>query len=819
LILLIEQMLTRQQPRPTIPTLKGHSSMIGETISHYRIIQKIGAGGMGEVYRAHDDQLNRDVAIKVLNAKFSDSAHAKINLLREAQSASALNDPHICTIYEIGEVNGHAFIVMEFIEGRPLKELIPSGGLPAALVIRYGTQISAALAHAHDHNIIHRDVKTSNVVITPTGQAKVLDFGLAKQALDGHTSEATLSAVEPGGLAGTPAYMAPEILRGGPADARSDVWALGVVIYEMATGRLPFRGHTVYELSAATLREPAAPLPPSLPLALRVVIQRCLEKEPGHRYQRAGEVRAILEAAQFDPDTSLATSSDTHPALETKPIAASRRTRMVWVVGLLTAVLAAGLVALSVSGIRRSHALKSGPHLQSLAVLPLDNLSGDPSQQYFADGMTDELITDLAQISGLHVISRTSAMQYKDSKKSLPQIARELNVDGVIEGTVERVGDRVRIRAQLIDAATDRHVWAKSYERALSDILAMQDEVARGIASEIQVVLTPAERARLTSARAVNPQAHDALIRGLYLDNQGEAQKGLDSVKQAVAMDPGYADARAALAQLYIELGNNSVVTPGEAYPKAKSEALRAIELDENLGEAHEALAELHHYYDWDFAAADREYRRALELKPGDAQILTKYAFFLCHMGKHDDAIRESKRAQDLDPLSLLVRTNFGIMLHYARRYDDAIAQYRKVLELEPKETTQVRYQLARVYMTKRMFPEALTEIAKMRATDPSDVALLSLLSIAYGFEGKRKEATTIIYELKDKQRREYVRPYILAEDYAALGEKNEAMDWLEKAYEERDDWINWIKVDPNLDVLRSEPRFADLLRRVGFPL
>jgi eukaryotic-like serine/threonine-protein kinase len=789
--------------------------MIGETISHYRIIQRIGAGGMGEVYRAHDDQLKRDVAIKILNAKFSADAHAKINLLREAQSASALNDPHICTIYEIGEVNGHAFIVMEFIEGRTLKALIPSGGLPPALVARYGTQISAALAHAHDHNIIHRDVKTSNVVITPTGQAKVLDFGLARQVTDVQTAEATLSAVTEPSLAGTPAYMAPEILRGGPADARSDVWALGVVIYEMATGRLPFHGHTVYELSAATLREPLAPLPPRLPPALRVVIQRCLEKEAGHRYQRAGEVRAILEAGQFDPITSLATSSGTPSVSETKP---KHRRLIVWTAGLLTAILATGLIALTVSGIRRSHALKSGPQLQSLAVLPLENLSGDPSQQYFADGMTDELITDLSQISGLHVISRTSAMQYKDSKKSLPQIARELNVDGVIEGTVERVGDRVRIRAQLIDAATDRHVSAKSYERALSDILAMQDEVARGIASEIQVALTPAERARLTSARAVNPQAHDALIRGLYLDDRGEQQKGFDSVKQAVAMDPGYAAAHAALAQFYIELGNGSHLPPGDAYPKAKAEALRAIELDENLGEAHEALAALHHSYDWDFATADREYQRALELKPGDPQILTNYAYFLCHMGKHDDAIRESKRAQDLDPLSLPVRTNLGIMLHYARRYDDAIAQYRKVLELDPKDTTWVRFQLARVYMTKRMFPEALTEIATMRAKAPSDVNLISLLAMDYGFEGKKKEATKVIYELKDKRRREYLRPYILAEDYAALGEKNEAMDWLEKAYEERDDWINWIKVDPNLDVLRSEPRFTALLRRVGFP-
>jgi tetratricopeptide (TPR) repeat protein len=433
--------------------------------------------------------------------------------------------------------------------------------------------------------------------------------------------------------------------------------------------------------------------------------------------------------------------------------------------------------------------------------------------------MTDELITDLAQIGGLRVISRTSAMQYKETKKSLPQIAKELNVDGVIEGTVERVGDRVRIRAQLIEASTDKHVWAKGYERSMSDILAMQDEVARAIASEIQVALTPQEQARLTSAQAVNPEAHDALIRGLFYDNQGDAQKASDSLRQATALAPDYAAAHAALARIYIELGNASLMPPGQAYPKAKSEALRAIELDENLAEAHEALAELHHFYDWDFAAADRDYQRALELKPGDARILTKYAYFLCHMGKHDDAIRESKRAQDLDPLSLLVRTNLGVMLHYSRRYEEAIAQYRKVLELDSKDTTEARFQLARVYITKRMFPEALAEITKMRAANPSNVNFMSLLAMAYGFEGKKKEATKLIYELKDKRRREYLRPYILAEDYAALGEKNEAMDWLEKAYEERDDWINWIKVDPNLHVLRSEPRFATLLRRVGFPL
>ena len=495
--------------------------MIGETLGRYRIVDTIGSGGMGVVYRAHDPTLDRDVALKLLHAQALDSESSRSRFLREARALSQLNHPHICTIYEIGEADGRTFIAMEYVRGRPLSSVIPADGLAIETMVRYGAQIANAIGHAHEHGIVHRDLKSSNVAITPESAVKVLDFGLAKH-IEGNregvvqtqtgSERSTLKAgmTEPGVVMGTPGYMAPEVLVGQPADARADIWALGVILHEMATGSLPFSGPTPMEFAAAILKEPPAPLPARVSPMLRGIVQRCLAKDPGQRYQAAGEVRAALEAAASEPVFVVRSS---RPAV--------RRVAFV-VAGVLAAALVA---AVAVNKIGWQSNPTAAP-IRSVAVLPLENLSGDPEQEYFADGMTEQLTADLSSIAMLRVISRTSVMQYKKARKALPVIARELNVDGVIEGSVVRAGDKVRITTRLIRAGTEETLWARSYERDLRDVLALQSEVAKSVASEVGITLTSQEQARLASARPVDPEAHRLYLLGRFHANQG-TEEGL----------------------------------------------------------------------------------------------------------------------------------------------------------------------------------------------------------------------------------------------------------------------------------------------------
>ena len=612
--------------------------MIGKSFAHYHILEKIGAGGMGEVYRAHDEQLNRDVALKVLPPRDLADETARVRLLREARAAAGLNHPHICTIHEVGEAGGRAYIAMEYIDGSLLSAMVVQGRLPHEQALRYGVQLAEALEHAHARGVVHRDLKSANVIVTPEGRVKVLDFGLAKR-LDERDVEATrsrASLTQPGAVIGTLAYMAPEQLRGEPADARSDIWALGVVLYEMVAGRRPFHGQTGYEVSSAILSRRFAPLPGDVPAALRAVIEHCLEKDPGRRYPRASEVRVALEAIQFGGTTD-----------QLLPRRAPRRKRTV----------------------RRKR-------MQSLAVLPLTNLSRDPEQEYFADGMTEALIADLAKIRALRVISRTSVMRYKATDKSLPEIAEELNVDAVVEGSVLRAGQQVRITAQLIHAATDTHLWAESYERDLQDVLLLQSEVARTIAREIQVAVTPEEKKRLASARPVNPEAHEAYLKGRfhwYKLTRESLDTAMEYFQLALEKDPQYASAYSGIASAWAARGEIGVLPPQEAFPKAKAAARKALELDDSLPEVHVSLATIEAIYGWDWAIVEREFQRALQLNPNHAEAAFFYADFLLYVGRSEEWSSNVERALALDPLNLILQCFYGWHLLYLKRYDDAI--------------------------------------------------------------------------------------------------------------------------------------------------
>ena len=791
----------------------------GTRLGPYEILAPLGAGGMGEVYRAKDARLGRDVAIKVLPEEFFEDKDRVARFEREAKSLASLNHPGIAAIHSFEEISGRHLLVMELLEGETLRERLSEGALPVRKAVAWGVQIARALAAAHERGIVHRDLKPGNLFVTNDERVKILDFGLAKQTRPAtedaeNTKSPTLTAgTEAGVVLGTVGYMSPEQVRGGNVDLRSDIFALGAVLHEMLSGQRAFQGASTADTLSAILNEDTADLSamnPAIPPSVARVVRHCLEKSAQVRFHSASDVAFALEETS---DTSAAAP----PA--TAPRAGSRTRRLVAKGALVLAVLAIlAILVINAGKIRRLLPGGAAGGIQSIAVLPLENFSRDIEQEYFADGMTEELITQIAQIRSLRVISRTSAMAYKGTKKKISEIGRELNVDAVLEGSVQRSGPRVRVTAQLIRASTDQHLWARSYERDLRDVLGLQSEVAAAVAHEVQAALTPDEKVRLTQARSTDPEAHELYLKGRFHWNkgtEGDLVSAIQDFESALARDPGYALAFAGIADAYASL-SDVYRAPYEVMPKAKAAATKALQLDETLADAHVSLANIQLIFDRDWAAAEREARRALELNPNSAGAHDLLGTYFAVLGRAAEGAAEAARSLELDPLSVVFTSDAGWGRLAARDYDHAIEFFRKAVEIEPGFGF-AHEGMAIAYVQKRMCSEAIAVADKGTKADDSPFVLATSGGV-YAACGKSDGAREVLEKLAGPYRNRYVCPYEIAIIHIGLGEKDDAFRSLEKALQDRSICVPYLNVDPRLDPIRSDPRYIDLVRRLAFP-
>ncbi len=796
----------------------GGSRAPPRAVGRYLVERELGSGGMGSVYVADDPELGRKVAIKLIRpeGRETDPSRNRARLLREAQALARLMHPNVVAIHDVGTFEAQVFIAMEYVEGSTLTDWLAAERRTWSEIVSAFVQAGRGLEAAHAQGIVHRDFKPDNVWIGKDGRARVLDFGLARATWAGLGTEppapeartpdpatssrhvAMLGArlTEPGKFLGTPAYMAPEQLNGGPVDARTDQFSFCVALHQALHGELPFTADGVSGLLAAIeqrrIRE--GPNTRRVPAWLKRVVRRGLSPDPADRFE---SMDRLLEA------------------LDHRPAVTRRR---ILVPGALALLAAAALLG----RVEWGREDRAAGRIRSLVVLPLEPLSETPGegQGYVAEEITDALTTALAQINALRVISRTSAMRYAGRRVPLSQLRRELNVDALVEGTVARHGERVRISVHLIDGRSDRQLWAESYDRDVRDIPALQSEMAREIADQIRIQLSPGEQTRFASAREVDPLAYEAYARGRYFWNKRTAegfQKALAYFGEAIARDPGYALAYAGLGDTYNLLAMYDLSPSQEAFPKAKRAAMRALELDGGVAEAHTSLARYYENYDRDWAAAEKEYRLAIELNPGYATGHDWYATYLSAQGRHEEALAESRKAHELDPFSLTINSALGMALGEAGREDLAIERLRATVEMDPG-FSYAHFQLGRAYLGKRAFADAVAEFQRAAALSPTMPRYASALAHAYGRAGRKAEALRILDELEHGARGRHPSWTDIAIVQAGLGRKDEAFASLEKALEGREWRLVRMRVEPMFDPLRTDPRFADLLRRIGLP-
>jgi eukaryotic-like serine/threonine-protein kinase len=791
--------------------------MIGQTISHYRIVEQLGAGGMGVVFKAQDSRLERAVALKFLPEKFAQQPQALERFRREARAASALNHPGICTIYDIGEQDGRAFIAMEFIDGETLRNHIQGKALSVGELLELGIQIAEALDAAHAEGIIHRDIKPANIFVTKRGRAKVLDFGLAKLVPKGvaiadedSSGESSTSTSIAGIISGTPSYMSPEQVRGDALDARTDIFSLGLVLYEMATGRQAFGGGTGGAIIEAVLTRPpvsARSINPDIPPALEAIINKALHKDRDQRYRHATDLVADMQRLKREID-----SGHTDPTGNSASLLAST----------------SGPMSSTSQAIPRTATQQTGSFraprvsrtIGSLAVLPFENVSRDPENDYLSDGITASLINNLATVPKLRVMAQSTVFRYKGREIDPQAVGRELNVRAVLTGRMMQSGGSLRIGTELVDVATGSLLWGAQFDRKPGDIFVIQDEISSEISGKLRLQLTHAEKKRLVKRHTEDAEAYRLYLQGRHHWNRWTEDgfyKAIGFFQQAIAKDPSYALAYAGVADSYVLLGWNSYLPPKDAFPKAKAAAMAALETAPDLGEARTDLAAVLWLHDLQWPEAQKEFQRSLELNPCYPTANHYYAECLMTMGRNAEALTRMKKSLELDPLSLIINVAIGWAHYHARQYGEAVEQLLRTVELDPNYPM-TYWILGLLYRKTARYDLAISAGEKGVNLSGGSPLMRAALAQTFATAGAAEKAIQIVDELQKLAKERYVAPHFFAGIYVGLGEHDRALEYLEKSRAEHCHWLIYLRIDPSMDDLRSNARFQDLLRRVGLP-
>ncbi|MCA1625574.1 MAG: protein kinase [Acidobacteria bacterium] len=820
--------------------------LVNQTLRHYKILKLLGVGGMGEVYLAEDTRLERKVALKVLPSAFAEDAERMRRFVREAKAASALNHPNILTIYETGETDNTNYIASEYVEGETLTERLRRESLSLKAALDAAVQITSALQAAHGAKIVHRDIKPDNVMIRPDGVVKLLDFGIAKltekkpKLIDAEDATAIKTNTTPGMIIGTANYMSPEQARGQKVDARSDIFSFGLVLYEMLSGKRAFAGENAMDIISSILQKEPVPLSqlmPDVPREIERIVGKASRKDRDERYQTAKDLLIDLKDARQElefqnklertaaPNREQAetqiinavTNDSAQTTTGTEYIAAEIKNHKLAAIAALLVLLVGGAALYYFTHSVVSNKQTSSDAINSIAVLPFENASQDANAEYLSDGITESLINRLSQLSNLKVMSRSAVFSYKGKEQDANKIGGELNVRAVLTGSIKQIGDQIVITVRLEDAQTNQHIWGEQYARKFADILNVQNEIAQQVSANLRLKLTGADEQRLAKRYTDNVEAYQLYLKGNYKWEKHtleDLQQAIEYYNEAIEKDPNYALAFSGLASCYGRLGN-SYLPPREAFPKAKAYAAKALELDETLAEAQSSMAAVRLFYDWNWTEAEKEIRRALVLNPNYAHAHDLYAIYLGAMGRPSEAVAQTKRAQELDPLSLHQNTALGEDYYYARQYDQAITQLEKTIDLDP-HYYRAYLCLGRAYEQKKMYEQAIKTFQDGMSRAQRHPQLISSLGHAYALAGERNKAAQALAELREMSKQKYISPYLFAVVYVSLGDKDQALAWLEKAYQDRSVWLIWLKVEPRFDSLRSDPRFQDLMRRIG---